>query len=124
MPTRKPTHAELAILRVLWTRGPSTVRQVAASMDREGGYTTVLKLLQSMTEKGLVTRDESARTHVYDAAYSEDQTQRQLVNDLVERAFDGSAAKLVMQALASKKATPEELDEIRKLLNKPRGGSK
>jgi len=124
MPTRKPTDAELAILRVLWSRGPSTVRQVAGAMDREVGYTTVLKLLQIMTEKGLVTRDESARTHVYDAAFSEDQTQRQLVNDLVERAFDGSAAKLVMQALASKKATPEELDEIRKLLNKPRGGSK
>jgi len=124
MPTRKPTDAELAILRVLWSRGPSTVRQVAGAMDREVGYTTVLKLLQIMTEKGLVTRDESARTHVYSAAFSEDQTQRQLVNDLVERAFDGSAAKLVMQALASKKATPEELDEIRKLLNKPRGGSK
>ena len=124
MPTRKPTDAELAILRVLWSRGPSTVRQVAGAMDREVGYTTVLKLLQIMTEKGLVTRDESARTHVYSAAFSEDQTQRQLVNDLVERAFDGSAAKLVMQALASKKATPEELDEIRQLLNKPRGGSK
>ena len=124
MPTRKPTDAELAILRVLWSRGPSTVRQVAAAMDREGGYTTVLKLLQIMTEKGLVVRDESARTHVYEAAYSEDQTQRQLVNDLVERAFDGSAAKLVLQALASKKATPEELDEIRKLLNKPRGGAR
>ena len=124
MPTRKPTDAELAILRVLWSRGASTVRQVAGAMEREVGYTTVLKLLQIMTEKGLVTRDESARTHVYSAAFSEDQTQRQLVNDLVERAFDGSAAKLVMQALASKKATPEELDEIRKLLNKPRGGSK
>ena len=123
MPTRKPTDAELAILRVLWTRGPSTVRQVAAAMDREGGYTTVLKLLQIMAEKGLVTRDESARTHIYEAAYTEDQTQRQLVMDLVERAFDGSAAKLVLQALASKKATPEELDEIRKLLN-TRGGSR
>ena len=123
MPTRKPTDAELAILTVLWSRGPSTVRQVAAAMDREAGYTTVLKLLQIMTEKGLVTRDESARTHVYDAAYTEDQTQQQLVMDLVERAFDGSAAKLVLQALASKKATPEELDEIRKLLN-TRGGSR
>ena len=123
MPTRKPTDAELAILRVLWTRGPSTVRQVAAAMDREAGYTTVLKLLQIMTEKALVTRDESARTHVYAAAYTEDQTQQQLVLDLVERAFDGSAAKLVLQALASKKATPEELDEIRKLLN-VRGGSR
>jgi predicted transcriptional regulator len=123
MPTRKPTDAELAILRVLWSRGPSTVRQVAAAMDREGGYTTVLKLLQIMAEKGLVTRDESARTHIYEAAYTEDQTQQQLVMDLVERAFDGSAAKLVLQALASKKATPEELDEIRKLLN-TRGGSR
>ena len=124
MTTRKPTDAELAILRVLWGRGASTVRQVAETMDRAVGYTTVLKLLQIMTEKGLVVRDESARTHVYEAAYSEDQTQRQLVNDLVERAFDGSAAKLVLQALASKKATPEELDEIRKLLNKPRGGAR
>ena len=121
---RRPTDAELAILRVLWSRGPSTVRQVAETMDRAVGYTTVLKLLQIMTEKGLVVRDESARTHVYDAAYTEDQTQRQLVNDLVERAFDGSAAKLVVQALASKKATPEELDEIRKLLNKSRGGAR
>ena len=123
MPIRKPTDAELAILRVLWSRGPSTVRQVAAVMDREAGYTTVLKLLQIMAEKGLVTRDESARTHIYAPAYTEDQTQRQLVMDLVERAFDGSAAKLVLQALASKKATPEELDEIRKLLN-TRGGSR
>jgi BlaI family transcriptional regulator, penicillinase repressor len=123
MPTRKPTDAELAILRVLWSRGPSTVRQVAAAMDREAGYTTVLKLLQIMAEKGLVTRDESARTHIYAPAHTEDQTQRQLVMDLVERAFDGSAAKLVLQALASKKATPEELDEIRKLLN-TRGGSR
>jgi BlaI family transcriptional regulator, penicillinase repressor len=124
MPIRKPTDAELAILRVLWNRGPSTVRQVAAAMDREGGYTTVLKLLQIMTEKRLVTRDETARTHVYAAAYTEDQTQRQLVMDLVERAFDGSAAKLVLQALASKKSTPEELDEIRTLLNQARGGSR
>jgi predicted transcriptional regulator len=123
MPTRKPTDAELAILRVLWSRGPSTVRQVAAAMDREAGYTTVLKLLQIMAEKGLVTRDESARTHIYAAAYTEDQTQQQLVKDLVERAFDGSSAKLVLQALASQKATPEELDEIRKLLN-TRGGSR
>ena len=123
MPTRKPTDAELAILRVLWSRGPSTVRQVAATMDREAGYTTVLKLLQIMTEKKLVTRDETTRTHIYDAAHTEDQTQRQLVMDLVERAFDGSAAKLVLQALASKKATPEELDEIRTLLN-TRGGSR
>jgi predicted transcriptional regulator len=124
MPIRKPTDAELAILRVLWNRGPSTVRQVAAAMDREGGYTTVLKLLQIMTEKRLVTRDETTRTHVYAAAHTEDQTQRQLVMDLVERAFDGSATKLVLQALASKRSTPEELDEIRTLLNQARGGSR
>src|SRR5688572_15715837 len=97
-PSRKPTDAELGILRVLWERGPSTVRQVAEALGRETGYTTVLKLLQIMTEKGHVTRDEAARTHVYAAAYSEDQTQRQLVSDLLERAFGGSAAKLVLQA--------------------------
>jgi predicted transcriptional regulator len=119
---RKPTDSELAILRVLWTRGPSTVRQVAEVLDREPGYTTVLKLMQIMTEKELVVRDESERTHVYQAAYTEDQTQRQLVSDLLDRAFDGSAAKLVLQALASNKTSPEELDEIRKLLNKQRGG--
>src|SRR5678815_1077245 len=90
---RKPTDSELAILRVLWTRGPSTVRQVAEVMGREAGYTTVLKLMQIMTEKRLVRRDEAARTHIYEAAYTEDQTQRQLVTDLVDRAFDGSAAR-------------------------------
>jgi BlaI family penicillinase repressor len=123
-PSRKPTDAELAILRVLWSRGPSTVRQVADDLDREAGYTTVLKLLQIMTEKRLVVRDESARTHVYRASFTEDQTQRQLIADLLDRAFDGSAGKLVMQALASKKASPAELEEIRKLLNKHRGGSR
>src|SRR5471030_1683114 len=118
---RKPTDAELAILRVLWSRGPSTVRQIAEDMGREAGYTTILKLLQIMTEKRLVVRDEAARTHIYQAAYSQDQTQRQLVTDLLERAFDGSAAKLVMQALSTRKTSPEELAEIRKLLS---GGSK
>ena len=113
---RKPTDAELAILTVLWSRGPSTVRQIAEDMDREAGYTTILKLLQIMTEKGLVVRDEAARTHVYQAAYTQDQTQRQLVTDLLERAFDGSAAKLVLQALAASKTSPEELAEIKKLL--------
>ncbi len=121
---RKPTDSELAILRVLWTRGASTVRQVAEVLDREAGYTTVLKLLQIMTEKKLVVRDESERTHVYQAAYTEEQTQRQLVTDLLDRAFDGSAAKLVLQALASNKASPVELDEIRQLLNQQRGGSR
>jgi predicted transcriptional regulator len=121
---RKPTDAELAILRVLWARGPSTVRQVAELLGRDTGYTTVLKLMQIMAEKRLVVRDESARTHVYAAAYTEDQTQRQLVTDLLDRAFGGSAAKLVMQALSTRKATPEELAEIRRLLDaeKDRGG--
>jgi predicted transcriptional regulator len=113
---RKPTDAELGILTVLWSRGPSTVRQIAEHMDRAGGYTTILKLLQIMTEKGLVVRDEGARTHVYEAAYTQDQTQRQLVTDLLERAFDGSAAKLVLQALSSNKTSPQELAEIKKLL--------
>jgi BlaI family transcriptional regulator, penicillinase repressor len=121
---RKPTDAELAILRVLWSRGSSTVRQVAEAMDRESGYTTILKLMQIMTDKGLVKRDDAERTHVYTAAYSEDHTQRQLVSDLLERAFDGSAAKLVLHALAARKASPEELAEIRKLIDKARGGSR
>ena len=121
---RKPTDAELGILRVLWSRGPSTVRQVAEVLGREAGYTTVLKLLQIMTEKQLVVRDEAERTHVYQAAYTEDQTQRQLVSDLLDRAFSGSAAKLVLQALAANKTSPEELAEIRKLLDKQRGGAR
>ncbi len=114
---RKPTDAELAILRVLWTRGPSTVRQIAEALDREAGYTTILKLLQIMTDKRLVARDESSRTHVYEAAFTEDETQRQLVSDLLDRAFNGSAAKLVLQALAAKKTTPAELAVIRKMLD-------
>ena len=113
---RKPTDAELAILSVLWSRGPSTVRQIAEEMGREAGYTTILKLLQIMTEKRLVVRDEAARTHIYEAAFTRDQTQRQLVTDLLERAFDGSAAKLVLQALAASRTSPEELAEIKKLL--------
>ena len=119
---RKPTAGELAILQVLWSRGPSTVRDVVEAMGREGAYTTVLKLLQIMTEKRLVRRDESARTHVYDAMYSEDQTQKQIVTDLLDRVFDGSAAQLVLQALSAGKASPQELAEIRKLLEKRRGG--
>jgi predicted transcriptional regulator len=114
---RKPTDAELSILRVLWTNGPSTVRRVAEALGRETGYTTVLKLLQIMTEKRLVLRDETERTHVYEAAHTEDQTQRQLVTDLLDRAFGGSAATLVLQALAARKATPEELQKIKQLLD-------
>ena len=119
---RKPTDAELNLLRVLWQRGPSTVRQIVEILGKDTGYTTALKLLQIMTEKGLVRRDETERTHVYEAAYTEDETQRQLVSDLLDRAFGGSAAKLALQALASRKASPEELAEIRKLIDKRRGG--
>jgi predicted transcriptional regulator len=93
-------------------------------MGREEAYTTILKLLQIMTEKRLVVRDESARTHVYQAAYTQDQTQRQLVTDLVDRVFGGSAAKLVLQALTATKSSPEELEEIQKLLATKTGGSK
>jgi predicted transcriptional regulator len=115
----RPTDAELAILRVLWERGPSTVRQVheVLSRERPTAYTTALKLLQIMTEKGLVRRDESERTHIYHVRLSEEQTQRQLVRDLLDRAFGGSASKLVMQALSARRATPEELGEIRRLLD-------
>jgi len=118
-PTPRPTDAELAILRVLWERGPSTVREVHEEVSRERGtgYTTVLKLLQIMFDKGLVTRDESERAHVYQPRHSEEQAQRRLVTDLLDRAFGGSAQKLVMQALTAKKASAEELAEIRKLLD-------
>jgi predicted transcriptional regulator len=114
----RPTDAELSILRVLWARGPSTVRQVhdVLSRERPTAYTTALKLLQIMTDKGLVRRDETERTHIYHPRLSEEQTQRQLVRDLLDRAFGGSASKLVMQALAARRATPEELVEIRKLI--------
>jgi predicted transcriptional regulator len=116
--TPRPTDAELAILRVLWERGPSTVRQVhdALAEARETGYTTSLKLMQIMAEKGLVTRDESNRTHVYAAKLTRAETQRQLISDLADRAFGGSAAALVMQALSSKAASPEEIAEIRRLI--------
>jgi len=115
----RPTEAELAILGVLWTRGPSTVRQVndALSASRETGYTTTLKLLQIMAEKGLVTRDESDRTHVYTARGSQGETQRALVSDLVDRAFGGSAAALVLQALQSGDTSPQELAEIERLID-------
>ena len=114
----KPTEAELAILRVLWTAGPSTVRAVneRLSDERDIGYTTTLKLMQIMADKGLVTRDESDRSHVYAARVSEGRTQRQLVSDLVDRAFGGSAAALVLQALRTGQASVEELAEIQRLI--------
>lgn len=119
MTTPRPTDAELAILRVLWSRGPSTVRQVhdALSRERSTTYTTALKLMQIMTDKGLVERDESDRSHVYHPKLTEEQTQRQLLRDLLDRAFGGSSSRLVMQALATKRASAEELNEIRRLLD-------
>lgn len=118
-PTPRPTDAELAILRVLWERGPSTVREVhdALSTSQETGYTTVLKLLQIMTDKGIVVRDESQRAHVYASSESEQRTQRRLIGDLMDRAFGGSPSKLVMQALSATKATADELTAIRRLLD-------
>ncbi len=115
----RPTNAELAILGVLWRQGPCTVQQVREALEKlqPTGYTTALKQLQIMTAKGLVDRDESHRSHVYRARLGETVTQRQLVDDLMERAFGGSAERLVMQALASKRATPEELDAIRRLID-------
>jgi BlaI family transcriptional regulator, penicillinase repressor len=120
----RPTDAELAILRVLWRRGPSTVRQVheAIGASQPTGYTTTLKLLQIMAAKGLVDRDESQRSHVYRARLGEDETQKQLVSDLMERAFGGSAQRLVMQALASKRSSPGELEAIRRLIDELEGG--
>jgi len=119
----RPTDAELAILRVLWEREPATVRQVheALSGARETGYTTTLKLMQIMVEKGLVTRDESARTHTYITRLSRDETQQQLVSDLLDRAFGGSAAALVLQALQAGETTPEELRQVRELIDSYRG---
>ena len=122
----RPNDAELAILRVLWERGPSTVRDVHDELNRDGatGYTTILKLLQIMTEKGLVVRDEAQRAHIYESRYGEQKTQRQLLTDLADRAFGGSAAKLVMQALSGRKATAEELGAIRELLESLEGESR
>jgi BlaI family transcriptional regulator, penicillinase repressor len=118
-PQPRPTDAELAILRVLWERGASTVRQVheALAGTRETGYTTTLKLMQIMADKGLVKRNETERTHVYSASAGEEQTQRQLVKDLVDRAFGGSAAQLVLRALSAEGASDAELKEIRKLID-------
>ena len=119
----RPTDAELAILRVLWARGAATVRVVHDSLSRARptGYTTTLKLVKIMTETGLVERDERDRSHVYRARSGEEQTQRQLLHDLLDRVFDGSAAKLVMQALSTRRAAPEELAQIREILDRAEG---
>jgi predicted transcriptional regulator len=116
---KKPTDAELEILRVLWEHGPSTVREVFQVLQRKrgAGYTTVLKLMQIMTEKGLLRRDTTVRPQVYTAISSRGQTQRQLLGDLLDRAFGGSPGRLVLQALSEKQTTPEERRAIRALLD-------
>ena len=118
-PPPRPTEAELEILGILWKQGPSTVRAVHDTMggSRPVGYTTVLKLLQIMAEKGLVRRDETERAHVYAPSAPAERTQRRLVADLLDRAFAGSAARLVQQALSSRRASPEEIANIRRLLD-------
>ena len=122
----RPTDAELEILTVLWSRGPSTVRDVhqAICARRPAQYTTVLKLMQIMAEKGLATRDEENRAHVYTAAQPREWTQQQLAGDLLQRAFNGSAPGLVLGALSARKTSREELDEIRRLLDEYEKGAK
>jgi BlaI family penicillinase repressor len=121
-----PTDAELDILRVMWSHGPGTVKEIHERLPEKParGYTTVLKLLQIMSEKGLVARDESRRAHVYRACYTLEYTQRKLLSRLMDRAFDNSASKLVMQALSSKPASRKELREIRKLIDELEEGKK
>src|SRR5947208_17077788 len=115
---QKPTASELEILRVLWERGPSTVREVHEALreKKDLGYTTVLKLLQIMTVKGTVRRNEQERAHVYEACEPEN-TKRQLVGDLLQRAFAGSASQLMLHALDGKKTSPQEIEEIRRMLD-------
>lgn len=121
----RPTDSELAILRILWERGPSTVRDVHEAMaSRQTGYTSTLKLMQIMAEKGLVTRDDSARTHVYRARFKREEAQRALVSDLVQIAFGGSAAALAMHAISAHPATADELREIQELIAKHRKGNR
>lgn len=116
-PAPLPTGAELDILAVLWRLGAATVREVHEALGKDSGYTTTLKQMQLMTEKGLLQRSERFRSHVYQAALPKEQTQRQIAADLLRRAFAGSAASLVMGALAAQPATPEELSEIRHLID-------
>src|SRR5437764_11944843 len=122
----RPTEAELAILQVLWEGGPRSVRAIQRVLNqtKPTGYTTVLKLLQIMTDKGLVERDESQRPQIYRARYSQQQTQRQLLRDLLDRAFGGSVKALVLQAMASKRSSKEELEAVESLLDRFERGEK
>ncbi len=115
----RPTEAEMAILAVLWEKGPSTVRDVHDALaERNTGYTTVLKLMQIMAEKGLCARDESRKSHVYRPLVDAGRTRRRLVADFIDRVFAGSAAQLVESALGSEPASKEELDALRRLLDR------
>jgi BlaI family transcriptional regulator, penicillinase repressor len=122
----KPTKLELSILSVLWQKGSASVREVQAALNqtKETGYTTVLKMMQLMTEKGMLERDEAVRPQIYRAKHSAEKTQRQLLTDLIQRAFGGSMKALVMQAVATKRSSPEDMKAIEDLLDRFEGGSK
>lgn len=122
----RPTKLELSILGVLWDKGSASVREVQNTLNqsKETGYTTVLKMMQLMTEKGMLERDESVRPQIYRAKHRPELTQRQILKDLIDRAFGGSMKALVMQALATRKSSPEDLEAIEKLLDRFEGGSK
>jgi predicted transcriptional regulator len=122
----RPTKLELTILRVLWDAGPRSVREIHAVLNQSKptGYTTVLKMLQIMTEKGLVERDETVRPQIYRPQYSQDRTQRQLLRDFIQRAYGGSVKSLVMHALATRKSSPEDLEAIEQLLERFERGAK
>ncbi len=124
MNTPKPTDGELAILQILWTEGPATVKLVheKLQLQRDIGYTTALKLMQIMTDKGLLTREKSGKTHVYHPAVSKEITQKQLLNKLMDAAFQGSASKLILHALGNTKTTSDELTQIKLLIKKLEGG--
>jgi BlaI family transcriptional regulator, penicillinase repressor len=123
--TPLPTQAELTILSILWSLGPSTVREVHNALSsRQTGYTTVLKQMQVMVEKGLLVRSERYRSHVYEARLPKEQTQRQLARNLLQRAFDGSAKSLVLGALSSQEVSPAELAEIRRIIERFEKGSR
>ena len=124
-PLQKPTVSELEILRVLWARGPSTVREVHEELSEKKalGYTTVLKFLQIMTAKGTVRRNEEQRAHVYEACQPATETKRQLVGDVLQRVFEGSASELMIHALEGRRTSKKELDELRRLLDEYQGRS-
>lgn len=126
MKTRKPTESEMEILGILWSKGPSTVRVVneELSLKRRIGYTTTLKLMQIMTEKGLLRRKKDSRNHIYYPVAKEDDTKNAMIQRFIDTIFDGSAARLVMQALGNHEATPEELEKIKDLIREKEGGEK